>query len=77
MEEHNLENLCCYHIQANMMAYVTPEMQKCKDCETYYSLSCNRYKDIRTTQMPLRYGKVAYARNETGRREEHKTNEER
>ena len=61
MEKRTLED-CVYKIQSNIMAYVTPEMEKCRNCSTYNMYQCDRYKNVRTTQLPIRYGKAAVAR---------------
>ena len=61
MNERTLED-CVYKVQSNMMAYVTPEMEKCRNCGTYQMYQCDKYKNIRTTAMPIRYGKAVIAR---------------
>ena len=61
MEQRTLED-CVYKIQANMLAYVTPELEKCRTCAEYTMYQCPKYKNVRATSLPIRYGKAAVAR---------------
>lgn len=57
-----LENItretCVYKVQALRLTYATEQMEKCRSCPGEYYVSCERYRPMKNTQVPMRTGSL-------------------